>query len=165
MAYSPVAEAQDETPSSALHLYNRTCGPISVMILDDGECPKGVETCQVSIAYGERADVKVAGALPAALTYVVEGLCTDGRPTYVSGQCEATLITLSPKHTGDDASPLGSAMDTPCRSLSGDCAALGSGSMRNKMVTQRQGTVDLELGLCDAGADGVDKCQVQCRVR
>ncbi len=169
LAGSTSVEAQDQA-ATALHLYNRTCGAIEVVILDDGECPKGAETCRVSIDYGERGDIQMTGALPAALTYHVEGRCTSGRPTQISGQCEVTLVRLSPKHPtpmtpGNDTSSLERAMDVPCTNLSGECVELEGGSIRNKMVTLRHRTVDIELGLCDQGVDGVDICQPQCKVR
>jgi len=165
MVHSPLAAAQEQTSTTIIHLYNRTCGPISVVVLDNGNCPKGTETCQISIDYGKRADIQMTGALPPALVYQVNGQCQGSQPTRISGQCEIVHLKMTPKHAGKENSSLGQSMDTPCRSLSGECTKIEGGSIRNKLVKLRYRSADIELGLCDKGADGVDNCQIQCKVR
>ncbi len=172
-ADTPTSDLLSATADRTLQIYNRTCGSITVNILSEGMCAPGISPCQLDLVRDARGDVAVTGALPAALTYQVDGTCTGVHPAVISGRCEVSLVTFTPRHKPvplpeaglpPDAVP---SVDAPTPSLcadpAGGCNELTARSLRNRMRESRFLSVNIETGLCDVTEEGVDHCVPRCR--
>ena len=158
-----VVWAQDEESGLAVRINNRSCADLSVRLSDGNVCSEAFEICNAVIATGKRGELPLkTGAFPMSLTLQVSGRCTPEDRAVVSGSCQANLFSQVQRSIHDPSSGrLDDLVRGVCNDINVDCPGIEEFREPSRF---RHRTVDIELGICDAGPGGVDVCLPECTV-
>lgn len=160
---STLAAAQDEGSGLSVRLNNRTCADLSVRPIEGDGCSELFETCDEVIAINERSELRLKTAtFPMSITLQIEGRCAPQDRAIVTGSCQANLFSQAQRSINDpSAGRLDDVVRGVCNDMDVNCPGIEEFREPSRF---RHRTVDIELGLCDAGPDGIDVCLPECTV-
>ncbi len=158
-----LAAAQNDDSGLSVRLNNRTCADLEVRPVDGDDCSELFETCDAVIAKEERGELRLKSVtFPMSVTLQVEGRCAPQDRAIVAGSCQANLFSQAQRSIDDpSAGRLDDVVRGVCNDIDVDCPGIEEFREPSRF---RHRTVDIELGICDVGPNGIDVCLPECSV-